>query len=296
MTGDREGVDRAPSYLTHTSFDPQRSLRRLAETMSDYTTEQQPSQPIIMPASAPISIPSLSLSSSPQDDSSPSSPYLSNSTTSSDAYLSSSPTPSTSSLSSDSASTAESCCETCCPSTPILKPQILPTVLPPSSFQPLIIVGAGPHSLALAARLAEPRPAALYTDLEHARLSWLRREKNEKDRMKRKTVKGHWTARKLIQPEEQKPVDQRIMRVLDSSKGGFMGRWDSFFASLRLTHLRSPMIFHPNPNSADALVAYARRMGREEELMPIEGVVGAERSKYQRKKRWVLFVSGASVG
>jgi hypothetical protein len=80
------------------------------------------------------------------------------------------------------------------------------------------------------------------------------------------------------------------------------------------------MTFHPAPADADALVAYAQRQHRvsfpgrhrmntsrrgtsakalisecfffsmrtrlqESELMPIEGVVGAEFSKYQRKKK-----------
>lgn len=57
-------------------------------------------------------------------------------------------------------------------------------------------------------------------------------------------------------------MDKRAFRILDSSKAGFMGRWDAFFAKLRLEHLRSPMLFHPQPSDADALVAYAMRTGR----------------------------------
>ena len=260
------------------------------------TEQQLLSQPILVPASLPIPIPSLSLSSSAGRSDDTSLPWLDLATPNSS--LSSSP--SSISSASDSVSTSTASCydSTCCPPSPHSPLKTLPAItsIPPSSFQPLVVIGAGPHSLALCARLREAHPAALYTDLEHARLSWLRREQNEKDRLKRKTVKGHWTARKLIEPEEVAPVENlsRVVRVLDSTKAAFMGRWDSFFSSLELTHLRSPMIFHPDPSSADALVAYAERTGREDELVPIDGVVGAERSKYQRKKRCVVVHECAS--
>ncbi|BGP21345.1 hypothetical protein JCM10295v2_000219 [Rhodotorula toruloides] len=45
------------------------------------------------------------------------------------------------------------------------------------------------------------------------------------------------------------------------------------------------MLFHPSPADVDALVAYASRTRREDELEPIKGVVRREFSKYQRKKR-----------
>lgn len=66
----------------------------------------------------------------------------------------------------------------------------------------------------------------------------------------------------MIEPPEEKEVVASGIRVLDSSKAGFLGRWDAFFDKLRLEHLRSPMIFHPAPADADSLVAYARREGR----------------------------------
>ncbi|BGP28498.1 hypothetical protein JCM10296v2_000233 [Rhodotorula toruloides] len=174
------------------------------------------------------------------------------------------------------------CCAPCCRISD-LKPPI--TSIGPDRFSPVIIIGAGPHALALAARLNEPRPAALYTDLEHARLSWLQREATSSTR-RRQTVKGHWQARKLIEPATKTlaPAAQAI-RVLDSSGDTWMRRWESYFDGLKIEHLRSPMLFHPSPADVDALVAYASRTGREDELEPIKGVVGREFSKYQRKKR-----------
>jgi hypothetical protein len=64
-----------------------------------------------------------------------------------------------------------------------------------------------------------------------------------------------------------------------------MGRWRGFFKGLRIETLRSPMLFHPSPADVDALVAYARRVGGENELEPIHGVVGKELSKHQKKKK-----------
>ncbi|GAA5922918.1 uncharacterized protein JCM15063_003467 [Sporobolomyces koalae] len=193
----------------------------------------------------------------------------------------------------DDISSTDSCTDpACCPAPPraVEKPYLIPE----TSFSPLIVVGAGPHSLALAARLSEPRPAALYTDLEHARLSWLQREQAQDGRRtkhKRQTVKGHWSQRKIIAPKtvtiartaQEKNVQG--IQVLDSTADHWLGRWKGFFAGLRIKHLRSPMLFHPAPADVDALVAYSRRMSAEHELEPIHGVVGKELSKHQKKKR-----------
>lgn len=51
--------------------------------------------------------------------------------------------------------------------------------VPPDDFYDLVVIGGGPHSLALAARLSEQFPAALYTDDEHQRLAWLKKYESE---------------------------------------------------------------------------------------------------------------------
>ncbi|GAA5899004.1 uncharacterized protein JCM6883_003507 [Sporobolomyces salmoneus] len=202
----------------------------------------------------------------------------------------------------DSASSIDSCTDpTCCPPPPASSTTKSSSPSSPvvvvSEIIPLVIAGAGPHSLALAARLSEPCPAALYTDLEHARLSWLQREEEEgKGRRKRKTVKGHWGARKIVPPEkvtlattgsEQKEEAEhsQTIRVLDSTSDRWLGRWNNYFKGLEIKTLRSPMLFHPSPADVDALVAYARKVGREDELVEINGVVGKELSKHQQKKK-----------
>jgi hypothetical protein len=205
---------------------------------------------------------------------------------------------------SDSTSSIDSCTDpTCCPPPPPpAKPSTFSSnvvIVPDASFHPLVIVGAGPHSLALAARLSEPRPAALYTDLEHARLSWLQREQGQQrqesreKKHKKKTVKGHWGARKILDPDTITLASQGVgeggqgqgIKVLDSTSDRWLGRWHNYFEGLKIKTLRSPMLFHPSPADVDALVAYTRRMGRDAELTEINGVVGKELSKHQKKKR-----------
>lgn len=233
-----------------------------------------PSSTMIPPtaSSSPIEIPATFLKSSPLDI--PSLPPLSLSYDSSDSSCSCSSTSSTFSPAT---------------STTLSSPPRPPThSLPPTSFHSLLIIGAGPHALAVASRLAEDRPSALYSDLEHARLSWLRRDAEGK-KAKRTNVKGGDAARKLV-PIVTLPKARNDVKVLDSSSSSWLGRWDGFFKGLGITHLRSPMFFHPSPAEVDALVAYAHREGREEELVAIDGVVGREKSKHARKKWCVVLV------
>lgn len=64
-----------------------------------------------------------------------------------------------------------------------------------------------------------------------------------------------------------------------------MSSWNEKFEDLGITHLRSPMFFHPDPRDRDGLRAFAERTGRVDELREIQGVVGKESSKHQRKQK-----------
>lgn len=150
----------------------------------------------------------------------------------------------------------------------------------PSDFHKTIIIGAGPSSIALAARLREKLPAALYTDLEHARLNFLRRGR------KKAVVKG--LKRTIV---ENFPVSSNLsvssmdIKIFDSTSSSWLGRWNNYFSGLEITHLRSPLFFHPSPENVDSLLAFSHREGRENELNVIDGVVGQEISKNIRKKK-----------
>lgn len=130
----------------------------------------------------------------------------------------------------------------------------------------LVIVGAGPHGLAVAARIREPRPSALYTDAESSRLSFLRK----------------YAAR----GREGKPKSLAALKILVIDKAGnqWISQWHKQFDALEIKHLRSPMFFHPDPSDLDALLAYSHGKGCHCDDVEISGVVGKERSKHKRKQ------------
>lgn len=141
----------------------------------------------------------------------------------------------------------------------------------------VLIVGAGPCGLAVAARLREQRPSALFTDTEQARYSWVKRNGRRTCIKNRKN--GH-----ITQPTETTKLASLL--VLDGSGDQWMSRWKALFKSLDISHLRSPMFFHPDPSDRDALLAYVHEHGGlEKEAQEIVGCVGRELSKHQKKRR-----------
>jgi len=144
-------------------------------------------------------------------------------------------------------------------------------------FYDVLIIGGGPHALGLAARLREPRPAALYTDIEHSRLAFLQRPGAVK--LPRQPKKPY----QLRAPHPNKLIGEAgdrhfnedsfpRMLALDGSSSEWIGRWNGFFHHLDIPHLRSPMFFHPSPADVDGLEAFARRMDREKECVDSGGV------------------------
>ncbi|KAF1344636.1 hypothetical protein BDV97DRAFT_58611 [Delphinella strobiligena] len=140
----------------------------------------------------------------------------------------------------------------------------------------VIIVGAGPCGLAIAARLCEHTPSALFTDEEHQRYHWIKKHTAQ-------------TAIKNKKTGQTKPPSQHCRNystlVLDSSGHDWMAQWDRFFDTFEISHLRSPMFFHPDPHDRDGLLAFAHEKARECELIEIPGCGGKEVSKHKKKKR-----------
>ena len=139
----------------------------------------------------------------------------------------------------------------------------------------VLIVGAGPCGLAVAARLREHTPAALFTDEEHRRYKFIGKHGKKVPLKHVKT--GKITNAKTSRPEYK-------MTVLDSSAGTWMGRWNRLFKTYNISHLRSLMIWHCDPQDRDALLAHAYFHGRERELVEIKNCVGKEISKHAKKK------------
>lgn len=75
------------------------------------------------------------------------------------------------------------------------------------------------------------------------------------------------------------------MAVLDGSGEGWLSRWRTLFSTFGISHLRSPMIWHIDPQHRDALLSHAHFQGRDGELVEIKGCVGKEISKHHKKQK-----------
>jgi len=146
-----------------------------------------------------------------------------------------------------------------------------------SAVHDVIIVGAGPCGLAVAARLCEATPSAIFTDEEHQRYHWLRKHKGKASL---KSSRGAGS----VKPAH-KTSCKYSMLVLDGTSNKWMSRWNQQFKTFEISHLRSPMFFHVDPADRDALVSYTKENNRETDLKEIKNCVGKEMSKHQLKKR-----------
>ncbi|KAF8863844.1 hypothetical protein BDZ45DRAFT_738046 [Acephala macrosclerotiorum] len=106
----------------------------------------------------------------------------------------------------------------------------------------VLIVGAGPCGLAVAAHLCEPLPSALFADNEH---------------------------QKFRSYEPPISDDQSPHTQVDAPTPA---AWIEKFSTLAISHLRSPMFFHCDPRDGDGLLAFAYMNKRERELKEIKGV------------------------
>lgn len=154
----------------------------------------------------------------------------------------------------------------------------------------VLIIGAGPCGLAAAARLREQAPSAMFTDEEHRRFHWLNKHG------KRVALKQSKSGRVIpVAPEAMDTRPEYKMAVLDASGDTWLSRWRRLFSTFDISHLRSPMLWHIDPQDRDALLSHAHFNGREGELVEIRGCVGKEISKHQKKKR-TKFSGGRYVG
>lgn len=161
-----------------------------------------------------------------------------------------------------------------------------PQIEPPEFLYDIVIVGAGPCGLAVAARLRERTPSAIFTDQEHQRYHWIRQHQT--------SIRSRKTGR--IRQPEQASAQQYSMLVLDSTSDEWVGRWRQLFAVLQIDELRSPSFFHVDPSDRDALLAFAHENDRMDEMREIRGVVGKEVSKHWKKKKTKKYVTGYTGG
>ena len=141
----------------------------------------------------------------------------------------------------------------------------------------VIIVGAGPCGLAVAARLSETTPAALFTDEEHRRYQWLNRHGRKvalKNAKNGKVSKGQ-----VVHPSRYRTA------VLDATDNQWMTRWNTLFKTYDIRHLRSPMLWHIDPADRDSLLSFAHSTQRQDDLIELRGCVGKEISKHKKKMK-----------
>lgn len=154
----------------------------------------------------------------------------------------------------------------------------------------VLIIGAGPCGLAVAARLSESTPSALFTDDEHARY-WKRFQRKETlqreavRKRKQSSGSGSTDSGYGSDADTTEPPSRPSITVLNSTSDQWLGAWKSRFEVLNIKHLRSPLFFHPDPRDKDGLLAYAYEQGRAQELLEIHNVAGKEYSKHARKQQ-----------
>ncbi|EXJ58761.1 hypothetical protein A1O7_06191 [Cladophialophora yegresii CBS 114405] len=141
------------------------------------------------------------------------------------------------------------------------------------------IIGAGPCGLAVAARLREATPSALFTDDEHIRY-WRRFNRRETIENERR-----FQRRAADSDLGDRSHSGRSIIVLDAQSDEWMSAWKEKFRKLRINYLRSPLFFHPDPRDRDSLLAFSHLHSRTSELQEIPNVVGKEMSKHRVKKR-----------
>lgn len=182
----------------------------------------------------------------------------------------------------------------------------------------VIIIGAGPCGLGVAARLREETPSAIFTDEEHQRYHWINKHSGRMPlvRAHKKRIRGvkadKWNgnnnrsrASMIMGNNYNDDAENNTSSsssssissiVLDGSGTRWMEKWRGLFKILEIDFLRSPMFFHIDPLDRDGMLAYSQVTGRDhvgKDLWELSGCVGREFSKHKQRKMRKQVKAGA---
>ena len=137
------------------------------------------------------------------------------------------------------------------------------------------IVGAGPQGLSMLSALHTP-----------AEWRWM----NDAQREKSSSPKSGWSRDPAVKPGTERRKEWSVCVVDDQA---WLEQWSARFEALDIKWLRSPAMAHPSASSEDALIEFARRTGRTDELLELDlelhdAITGQPRNS-QMKGLWKTY-------
>lgn len=138
------------------------------------------------------------------------------------------------------------------------------------NVQELVIVGGGPHALALLCRIFEKAPFPILSDQEHQRIF----------HQYQNSIRAHPLLFKCGDHLNSAGTKTKI-KVIDDF-GGWLAKWNQCFETFNISHLRSPMFFHPDSFDSESLRAFVELEQRKNELLDITHIINSGTKKNSR--------------